>query len=168
MNILLAILFPLLVQNPVDSPKMGNYKIYIFVAETCPICQYYTKKIKEISNTYESEVVLIFPNKMSTDESVKAYMKKYQIDFNYILDKDHKWVNKFDAMITPEVFVYNTKEKKVYYQGRIDDNYARVGKRKLKIQSDDLINALESIKTNKKIKTATTQSVGCYISKIKS
>ena len=48
-------------------------------------------------------------------------------------------------MVTPEVFVYNLKQDSVYYRGRIDDNYARVGKRKLQIQSDDLVNALNAI-----------------------
>lgn len=108
---------------------------------------------------------MVFPNKLSSDGSVKAYMDKYQIKFKYIIDKDHKWVNKFNAEITPEVFVYNEKQDSVYYQGRIDDNYARVGKRKLKIQSDDLVNALNSIKENKTIENPVTSSVGCYISK---
>lgn len=165
MNLLLALIFPIFLSAAPNEAAKSDIKIYVFVAETCPICQYYTKKLAEIESKFNHEIIMVFPNKLSSDGSVKAYMDKYQIKFKYIIDKDHKWVNKFNAEITPEVFVYNEKQDSVYYQGRIDDNYARVGKRKLKIQSDDLVNALNSIKENKTIENPVTSSVGCYISK---
>lgn len=168
MYFIFIVLFPIWL-NPIKPlvPK-SDFKIYIFVAETCPICQYYTKKIKTIEKDFGHETVLVFPNKLSNEESIEKYKRKYKIEeFEHIIDSEHLWVKKFDAMVTPEVFVYNLRQDSVYYRGRIDDNYARVGKRKLQIQSDDLVNALNAIKDKKKIEVAITQSVGCYISRTK-
>ena len=62
---MLVVLLPLWL-NPIKLliPK-SYFTIYIFMAETCPICQYYTKKIKTIEKDFGHETVLVFPNKLS-------------------------------------------------------------------------------------------------------
>ncbi len=167
MNWLLTLLLPLLLTANHNNPEPENTSldIYIFVAETCPICQYYTAKINQIAEDYpDHNVVLVFPNALSTEETMAKFKKKYKLDVDMKLDPDHELVQKFGATVTPEVFVYNSTADSIYYQGRIDDNYARVGQRKRQIQSDDLIDALTSISDEKPITTANTTAVGCYIS----
>ncbi|MEZ4936759.1 MAG: hypothetical protein R2799_04115 [Crocinitomicaceae bacterium] len=102
---------------------------------------------------------------MSSEETVEKYKKKYKLEFRHIIDGDHFWVKKLNAEVTPEVFVYNSDQDSIYYKGRIDDNYFRVGQRKASVQSDDLVNALENIKNKKKIEIAQTKAVGCFITK---
>ena len=167
MKLLLLILLPLLVSFSDAKVSETNQQptIFVFVAETCPICQYYTKKLREIADQYPYEIVLVFPNKLSNEETIEKYKKKYKLEFRHIIDQDHYWVKKLNADVTPEVFVYNADQDSVYYRGRIDDNYYRVGQRKQQVQSDDLVNALNSIEKQEKIAVAKTQAVGCFITK---
>lgn len=166
MNWLLALLIPLLLGIHPSEPKAEpSMKIYFFVAETCPICQYYTAKIRQIAaDNPQHEIVLVFPNQLSTEETMAKFKKKYKLDVDMQLDSDHTLVQKFNATVTPEVIVYNPAQDSVYYQGRIDDNYARVGKRKRSVQSNDLVIALEAISNDTPITTPKTTAVGCYIS----
>lgn len=162
MKWLLLLLTPLLFAagGKVDD----SLTIYFFVSEKCPICQYYTKKINQITKDYPNhQFVLIFPNKLSSAETMGEFKKKYKISAQMQLDHDHKLVQKFGATVTPEVVVYNSGENKVLYQGRIDDNYYRVGKRKTKVQSNDLVDALKSISNKTEIAEPKTTPVGCFI-----
>jgi thiol-disulfide isomerase/thioredoxin len=166
MSLLFTLIFPFLVFSPKDHTNPPEFKVYVFVAETCPICQFYTKKIREINKEYtSSEIIFVYPNKLSSEESIKKFHKKYKLDFDYIIDTDLELVNKFNAEITPEVFVYNESQDSVYYQGRIDDFYYKLGKRRAQIKSDDLIHALNSIRDKKKIEIPQTKAVGCFITK---
>ncbi len=167
MNWLLTLLVPMLIaSNPtVPEPENSSLDIYFFVAETCPICQYYTGKINQIAtDNPDHNIVLVFPNSLSSDETMAKFKKKYKLNVTMQLDPDHEMVQKFGATVTPEVVVYDAASDSVYYQGRIDDNYARVGQRKRQIQSDDLVDALHSINNELPITTAKTTPVGCYIS----
>jgi len=162
MKWLLLLFVPLLFSATEKADE--SLKIYFFVSEKCPICQYYTKKINQVSADYpKHEVVLVFPNQLSSLETMEAFREKYKIAAKMQLDHDHKLVQKFGATVTPEVVVYNPNTSAVLYQGRIDDNYYRVGKRRNKVQSDDLVNALTSIANNTEISNATTTPVGCFI-----
>lgn len=168
MKLLLLILIPLFLgTSKKEAKEVQDFKIYVFVAETCPICQYYTKKIQEIGDKYPQEIVLVFPNPLSTEESIEKYKKKYNLKFSHILDKDHQWVKKLNADVTPEVFLYDSEQDSIYYRGRIDDTYYRVGKRRNTVRSDDLVNALNSYQKGEKIEIVQTQAVGCFITKRK-
>lgn len=167
MNWLLTLLIPLMfVSNSTTSEtEKSTLDIYFFVAETCPICQYYTAKINQIASEHpDYNVILVFPNALSSEETMAKFKKKYKLDVEMRLDSEHELVQKFGATVTPEVVVYDANADSVYYQGRIDDNYARVGQRKLQVQSDDLVDALNAITNNTPITTAKTTPVGCYIS----
>ena len=167
MNWLLTLLIPMLFASNATTtpPEMSSLDIYIFVAETCPICQYYTAKINQIAeDNPDHTIVLVFPNSLSSEETMAKFKKKYKLDVEMKLDPDHELVQKFGATVTPEVVVYDSGADSVYYQGRIDDNYARVGQRKRQIQSNDLVDALNAINNETPITTAKTTAVGCYIS----
>ena len=169
MNWIFFFLFFAFVPGPQDEISTPEYTVYFFVSENCPICQYYTKKINEIEEKYpEIEVKLVFPNRTSNDSTVNAFKDKYLLKSAVILDSNHVYVDQFNANVTPETVVYNTWKDSIYYQGRIDDNYARVGKRKAKIQSDDLVNALNAIESGAPVPVVKTDAVGCYITKTKS
>lgn len=170
MNWLFYILLPFLLAANLPASQLEDsseptLEIYFFVSEKCPICQYYTAKINQIEEDYPSaKVILVFPNDLSTEESMEKFKDKYKLTPTMKLDREHDLVQRFEITVTPEVVVYSAEEDSIFYQGRIDDNYYRVGKRKLNVQSDDLINALNAIKNETAIETAKTIPVGCFIS----
>jgi len=80
-----------------------------------------------------------------------------------VLDPEHNLVQKFGATVTPEVVVFNSSSKTVHYQGRIDDNYYRIGKRKTIVQTNDLVDALNALQNKTDSATVKTTPVGCFI-----
>lgn len=71
------------------------------------------------------------------------------------------------ASVTPEVVVFNESKEKILYKGRIDDSYARVGKRKRVTSTSELKEVLEAIKNDQPIQVSNTTAVGCFIGKDK-
>ena len=70
------------------------------------------------------------PNLSSKPNQIETFKEKYQIPFELETDYCHKKREEFEATVTPEVIVYNESKEQLIYKGRIDDAYARVGKRK--------------------------------------
>lgn len=139
--------------------------VYIFLSETCPICQSYTVSLRELNKKYYSkgvEFVGIFPNYDADMDSINLFKKKYRVPFELRIDKKGELAKHFSASITPEVFVENIKGQ-LLYSGRIDDSFYEVGKRRQVISSFDLDKALSSIVKGEKIETPKTQAVGCII-----
>ena len=67
----------------------------------------------------------------------------------------------------PSKAKYNESKAKILYKGRIDDSYARVGKRRRVTTGTELNDVLEAIKNNQPILTNNTPAVGCFIEKSK-
>lgn len=143
--------------------------VYVFLSETCPICQNYTLTLKQLYSQYKDKhiaIIGVFPNYYSTQESIDEFKKQYSIPFPLLLDKKAVFTNHFKASITPEVFIENA-DKKILYAGRIDDSFYAIGKRRNVITSTELADALEAIAAGKPIKTTTAQAVGCVITSSK-
>jgi len=139
--------------------------VYIFLSETCPICQSYTLTLKTLYTKYSARPVKfigVFPNYYSGEKSLAEFKKKYEIPFALVTDKSGKLSKRLKAGITPEVFVEDDK-RTILYSGRIDDSFYAVGKRRTVITSNDLDNALAAITTGKKVAQPKTQAVGCII-----
>jgi hypothetical protein len=154
--------------NPTESKD--TIIVYIFLHESCIISQYYTLPLKELHEEYANENIQfigVFPNFSSKPDKIEELKKKYQIPFELKTDYYHTKKEKFGATVTPEVVVYNQSENKIIYKGRIDDAYARVGKRKRVTTTSELKNVLESIRNNQPIMVSNTQAVGCFIGKNK-
>ena len=140
--------------------------VYIFLSESCPICQSYTLPLKELHKKYKEtnvKFVGLFPNYYSEADSIAAFKIRYDIPFDLLVDKNGEQAKRFNATITPQVFV-ESWEHKVLYSGRIDDSFYAIGKRRKVITSNDLDVALTFILNDKKLRSEKTQAVGCIIS----
>jgi peroxiredoxin len=162
----IGISIPLFSQNKITHKPIT---VYVFLSETCPICQSYTLTLKKLHKKYSKQNVTfigVFPNYYADADSIAAFKKKYTIPFDLAIDKNAELTNTFGAIITPEVFV-ETADHQILYSGRIDDSFYAVGKRRNVITSNDLDIALSEITTNKKVKRSKTQAVGCIITSSK-
>ena len=154
--------------NPTESKD--TIIVYIFLHESCIISQYYTLPLKELHEEYANENIQfigVFPNFFSKPDKIEQFKKKYQIPFELKTDYYHTQKEKFGATVTPEVVVYNESEEKIIYRGRIDDAYARVGKKKRITTTSELKDVLGAIANDQPILIANTQAVGCFIGKSK-
>lgn len=147
-----------------QTPKETT--VYIFLSETCPICQSYTLTLKDLYKKYSDKHVKfvgVFPNYYADSDEIQKFKEKYSIPFSLIIDGGSELTKRFGATITPEVFVENS-EKQLLYSGRIDDSFYAIGKRRKVITSTELVDALNAIVNNETIKVTKTQAVGCIIS----
>lgn len=165
-TILILLVFAL-TKNTFSQNKtvVNTATVFVFLSETCPICQSYTLPLKELYKKYKEKSIRfvgVFPNYYVTQKDMDEFKKTYTIPFDLILDSNGDLTKKFNATITPEVFVENELGQ-VVYSGRIDDSFYAIGKRRKVITSTELSDALAELSLGQAIKINKTQAVGCII-----
>lgn len=146
-----------------------SISVYIFLLESCQICQNQTAELNEIHQKYAEsgiEFFGIFPNnEFSTQEGMDSFQIKYKINFPLELDAEQAIATQYGATITPEVVVVRNADQRILYRGKIDNSYERVGVRRSVITEFYLKDVLNQIIENKEISIPQTLPVGCFIMK---
>lgn len=157
-------------QSPTQAPSSASpdFTVTVFMAPKCTICKYYTPALKELHAHFSGKGVAfqgVFPNAHSTLESIDAFKQEFSIPFSLVQDSADL-ASQFDATVTPEVVLTNAKGE-VLYQGRIDNSYVRVGKRRTYTSSSELKDALKAVTSGKEVKVKSAPPIGCIIEKRK-
>lgn len=139
--------------------------VYIFMLEDCPITQSYTLKLNELHHQFGDQFsfVGVFPNHSSKQEKINLFLQEYKISFPCFTDYSKTLVEQFGATITPEVVVYNSNTKTILYKGRIDNEFADLGKRRRVVTTDELKEVLNSLSLGMEKIFPFTKAVGCFI-----
>lgn len=148
----------------------------VFTCNHCPTAQAYEDRIIKLTNDYKAKGVQVVavspndPNAVRLDElgwsdisdsyaemKLRAKQKKY--NFPYLYDGKTQAASKaYGAVATPHVFIFD-KERKLRYQGRIDD----VEKPTKTPNNFDTRNALDEVLANKEVTVKTTKVFGCSV-----
>ncbi len=167
MAILILLSMQVAKAGPTDS---APYTVYVFLLETCPICQSATPELIKLYQDYSKqgvEFVGLFPNgKMSNEGTIEQFNAKYKLPFELRLDTDQEIAQSLGATITPQVYVVRNSDKQILYSGRIDNSFESLGKRRRVVTEHNLAQALENIIQSKPAVPAQTDAVGCFISKL--
>ena len=143
--------------------------VYIFLSETCPICQSVTTELKKLHQQFgplQVEFIGLFPDGILSDSQTRVdFGKKYGLSFSLLADSGQLVTRKFNAEITPEVVVVNNETETILYRGKVDNSFASLGRRRTVVTEHYLRKALESWIAGKKILPSKTQPVGCIIQK---
>ncbi len=150
--------------------KSARYDVYIFLHDECVISRYYTIPLSELHEEYGeiANFIGVFPNPQVDGARLLEFREKFNLSFDLTNDPDFGLVNRFDARITPEVFVVDRNSGKVLYAGRIDNAYARVGKKRSHVTKQELRAVLEVLRAEKIPKIENQPAIGCFITKSKS
>lgn len=146
--------------------ESAQYEVYLFLHDECLISQFYTLTLDSIHSEFAGDDIKfigVFPNEISSEEDITSFKEKYSLDFEMIKDEGQVITKRLGATLTPEVFVIDLEADKVIYQGRIDDAYFRVGKRRTVKTSSELYDVLYALKNNKEVTTKNQPSIGCFI-----
>lgn len=158
------------------SFKTKDILVVVFTCNHCPTAQAYEERIIQLAKAYAGKsvaVVAIMPNDPAsitlseldyTDLSdsfaeMKVRAKEKGFNFPYLYDGDKEEAAKaYGPVATPHVFIFD-KNRKLRYQGRIDDveNPAKTPK------NHDTRNAVEALLANKAVNPATTKVFGCSV-----
>ncbi len=154
-------------ESRIPGPQMDSLSVYIFLSDECLISQFFTPELTRLHARYAGKhvgFVGYFPNTLSTPEKIKAFGEDFRLSFPLLPDEDKTWTRAFGITVTPEAAVWDHREERLIYRGRIDDSYVRVGKRKLHPQHHDLEDRilawLDHQSTPGMIET---QAIGCFI-----
>jgi peroxiredoxin len=149
-----------------ESFADANALVVVFTCNHCPYAIASEDRLIKLQHDYQEkgvQFVLINPNdaeRYPADSFLmmqeRAKQKKYP--FPYLHDETQEIAKAYDAACTPDIFVFD-KERKLRYNGRIDDNWQEphnVERHDLRIILDDLL-------AGRDISIDVIPSMGCSI-----
>jgi len=158
------------------SFKDANILAIVFTCNHCPTAQAYEDRVIKLTSDYEKKgvrVIAINPNDpkavsldelgytdmSDTYEEMKIRAKEKHFNFLYLFDgATQATANAYGPIATPHIFIFD-KQRKLRYQGRIDD----VEKPSKIPTTFDARNALDALIANKDVPVTTTKVFGCSI-----
>jgi len=142
------------------------WKVVVFLAPLCPICQDYTYFLNALHNEWAAaeapvEMVGVFPEGSTSQKDIEGFADTYGVTWPLQLDREGAAVD-LDARWTPEVFVLDTLGR-VHYRGRVNDLYVSLGKHRPKPKRHDLRDAVAALLAGQAPPDSVTQAIGCPI-----
>ncbi|MFN8358901.1 MAG: redoxin domain-containing protein [Candidatus Kapaibacterium sp.] len=147
------------------SFRQNTATVFVFLSESCPICQKYTPTLRALWAEYAQNNIGfygVFPESSLDIDSVESFQRTYRLPFPLLFDTAQKLTTLLGARITPEVVVLSS-EYEVLYQGRIDDLFPVIGRKRYKATTHELRDALMAILAGKVVQVKKTEAVGCFI-----
>jgi thiol-disulfide isomerase/thioredoxin len=142
--------------------------IFVFLGTECPVAQQYIPRLNEIHKEYAPKGVRVFgiysdPRVEIVD--VARHAQAQDIAFPVFKDVDQRLAEMLEASVTPEVVVVDHDFAKKY-QGAIDDQYERGGRKKA-ASTEYLVDALEAVLADKDVQRSFVRASGCPIERRK-
>ncbi|MGC9326823.1 MAG: redoxin domain-containing protein [Candidatus Hinthialibacter sp.] len=129
----------------------------------CPVSRGFENQLKEIAQKYSEKDVVFYAIDSNTNNSVELiqkYAKDQKLKYPVLKDWENKIADKFDAAVTPEVFVIG-KDKKIHYHGAISNN-----QNASKVEKHYLADALDSLIAGKPVEVKEIKAFGCTIKRV--
>ncbi|MBV6477414.1 MAG: hypothetical protein HGGPFJEG_00153 [Ignavibacteria bacterium] len=151
------------------SPESFSDKdilVVMFICNHCPYVKAVTDRIVSYQKKYESKnVQVIGINSNDSEEypedsfeNMISFAKERSFNFPYLLDETQKTAKDYDAVCTPDIYLFD-KKRILKYRGRLDDNW----KDESAVKSRDLERATELTLEGKDINFDQIPSMGCSI-----
>jgi peroxiredoxin len=136
----------------------------IWVSTRCPVSNAYNQRMEALNKEFKNKGVAflgINSNKAESVEEIKAHADKNGFTFPVLKDDNNLVADRYEATVTPEVFLFNSKHELLYH-GRIDDSA-----RENQVSSRDFYNAMNQVLAGKEVTEKKTKAFGCTIKRIK-
>ncbi len=142
-----------------------SLSLYVFLLDDCPICIQYTPTLNELHDEYGNLISFVgyFPNFSSKQNKIDLFKNKYNVNFPLYTDYFKVQAKKYNARVTPEVILYNNTSDKIIYQGRIDNKFYKLGRRRNVVTQYDLKTAIEQTLKNIPVEKSFAAPIGCFI-----
>ena len=138
----------------------------IFSCNHCPYVKAVEDRINQIAKDYASSsfaIICINSNDENTYpedsfEGMKQRAKEKGFVFHYLHDETQETAREYDAVCTPDIFLYD-ENRILKYRGRIDDSW----KDETKVTRNELRMAIDRLLGNSEIDFEQIPSMGCSI-----
>ncbi len=149
-----------------ESFKEKRVLVIVFMCNHCPYVKATIQRLITIQRDYQGQgvqLVAINPNDVVTYpedsfENMKVFSKEGRMNFPYLQDNSQEIARKYNAVCTPDIFVYGP-ERKLIYRGRIDDNWQD----ETRVTRKDLRRALDTLLSEQPVLPEQHPSMGCSI-----
>jgi peroxiredoxin len=150
-----------------QNAKSDVATVILFICNHCPFVKFIQAKLLAVASHYQQlgiNFIAISANDIDTyPEDSPAEMQKialkYAYPFPYLYDATQSVARAYQAACTPDFYIFD-KNLKCVYRGRFCDATPNNNKA---VTGKDLIEALESILTNKPLNQNQYPSIGCNI-----
>ena len=145
-----------------------SYKVLviIFMCNHCPYVKAVIQRLIDLQQEVLAQGVRLigincndainYPD--DSFESMQSVSNGWGMNFPYLFDESQEVAKKYDAVCTPDIYVYGPK-RTLLYRGRIDDNWDNPDK----VSRRDLKQAIDSILSGENISIKQIPSMGCSI-----
>ncbi len=149
-----------------DDFKDRRLLVVVFTCNHCPYANAWEGRLLDIERDYGPKgvgLVVINPNdeRQYPQDSMAEMVKRVQAKgypFPYLRDESQAVARAYGAQVTPHVFVFDV-QRKLRYQGRVDDNHENPKK----VKTRDLRRALDALLAGKPVAVAETPALGCSV-----
>ncbi|MBI5198394.1 MAG: thioredoxin family protein [Nitrospirae bacterium] len=149
-----------------DFFKNKKVLAVIFMCNHCPYVQATIDRLVAVQKDYQSkevQLVGINPNDVATHPedsfpNMKLFSREHGMNFPYLQDETQEVAHKYNAVCTPDIFVYGP-DRRLAYRGRIDDNWQEPHK----VRRKDLRDALNTLIAGEPAPAEQHPSMGCSI-----
>ena len=140
--------------------------IVVFMCNHCPYVKAVLDRLIGLQLDYKGKgVQLIGINSNDVEkypddslEAMKELIAVKKIPFPYLIDSTQDIARAYNAVCTPDIFVYGMK-RTLIYRGRVDDNWQEPER----VDKEDLKNALNLVLSGKTVVNDQIPSMGCSI-----
>jgi peroxiredoxin len=151
--------------------SLNNFKdkkiiVIVFMCNHCPYVKAVIDRLTGLQKEFESKSVQfigINPNDEEaypedSFENMKIFFRDREMNFPYLRDDTQEIAKLYDAVCTPDIYVYNG-ERILKYRGRLDDNW----KEESKVTRRELYDAINNIIEGNEPDKIQNPSLGCSI-----
>ena len=154
------------VKYSLDTFVDSKVLVIIFMCNHCPYVKAVIQRLIDLQEDTSSQGVRLVgincndAQKYPDDsfENMQKVATEWGMNFSYLFDESQTVAKKYDAVCTPDIYVYG-KEKKLLYRGRIDDNWENVEQ----VTQRDLKQAIDCILAGQEVPAKQVPSMGCSI-----
>jgi peroxiredoxin len=140
--------------------------VVMFICNHCPYVQAVEDRLIRLAREYRPRgvaLVGVCSNDAATypDDAFDRLAARWRdkgYGFPYLHDEEQTVARAFDAVCTPDIFVYD-RQRRLAYRGRIDDSW----KDEAKVQSRELAAALDALLAGRRPAAEQRPSMGCSI-----
>jgi len=139
--------------------------VVIFTCNHCPYAKAVEDRLIELGNNYsgKADFVLINSNDVEnypadSPEKMAELSRNKKYPFPYLFDETQEVAREYNAVCTPDIFLYNG-ERKLEYRGRLDDNWQDPNQ----VKREELKMAINSVLSGNTIQFKQVPSMGCNI-----
>jgi len=141
--------------------------VIMFICNHCPFVKHVADELVRLANDYRVlgfGFVAISSNdakQFPADglEHMWLFARKYHFTFPYLYDESQRVAKKYEAVCTPDFYVYNASAELVYH-GQLDDSRPQNG---IAVNGRSVREVLDALFNSRPIPQLQKPSVGCSI-----